>query len=221
MEKGAVNTGQTGEVIMNDDSDEHSTADTAHWAANDPGHNQDASVGSQPTEFASDHEDVVAGSYHPNIELDATGVEEYGTQPVWETAPADDLNAALAYAQHLVDAPYDHPALQGLSGLQGTIDQIAGPQAIAGVLGAPYTPGETLTDLTWQQLGLTGFQDLQGFIDAQYGYVDQLATAYDPGISAPLPGYEQFYGPLGLQTASGVELPTLGNNSWFGAPHPF
>lgn len=148
-----------------------------------------------------------------------SGVENFdASQPGWEQAPADDLNAALAYAQHLVNDPYDHPALQSLDGLNETVNQIAGPEAIAGVLNQPYTPGQTLDDLTWQQLGLpNGYADLQTFITEQSNYIDQLAAQYNPGLAAPIPGYEQFYGPLGLQTGSGVPLPTLGPNSWFGA----
>lgn len=140
--------------------------------------------------------------------------------PVWEAAPADDINAAIAYADHLVDQPYDHPALDVLTTTQGAVDQIAGPEAVAGVLGQPYTEGETLDDVMWQQLGLTGYEDLQGFIDTQYAMTDQLAAVYDPGLAPPVPGYEQFFGPLGLQTASGVPLPTLSDISWTGASTP-
>jgi hypothetical protein len=67
--------------------------------------------------------------------------------PVWETAPADDLGAALAFAEHLVDNPYDHPALAEFEGLNETIDAIAGPEAIASIVGSSVTPqpGETTT----------------------------------------------------------------------------
>ena len=81
--------------------------------------------------------------------------------PVWETAPADDLGAAMAFAQHLVDNPYDHPALAEFEGLNETIDAVAGPQAIASIVGSSVVaqPGESATqtlDRIAMELALRG-----------------------------------------------------------------
>ena len=77
----------------------------------------------------------------------ATALPDSTNAPVWETAPADDLGAAMAFAQHLVHNPYDHPALGEFEGLFPTIDALAGPQAIASIVGSPVTPmaGESAT----------------------------------------------------------------------------
>jgi hypothetical protein len=163
--------------------------------------------------------DVDPGYQFDDVAASYSGVETMDVPPVWETAPATDLGAALAFAQHLVDHPEDSPALQGTPGLaniEQTVQQIAGPEVVAADLGQTYTPGETYDDILWQQLGVPN-GDLQAFIDSQSQYVDQVAAQLNPGLSGPVPGFEQFYGPLGLQTASGVPLPTLGHGSWFGA----
>ncbi|MDW3217193.1 MAG: hypothetical protein R8F63_01160 [Acidimicrobiales bacterium] len=70
--------------------------------------------------------------------------------PIWETAPADDLDAAFAFADQLVADPFAHPALESFQDFGPALDRIAGPAAIADVIGLPSSSSTTLDDLVWQ-----------------------------------------------------------------------
>jgi hypothetical protein len=78
--------------------------------------------------------------------LDATALPSTAAAP-WETAPADDLSAAIAFAQHVANNPSAHPVLREYAGLNDVVDAIAGPAAIAEIVGVPFEPGMTLDDI--------------------------------------------------------------------------
>jgi hypothetical protein len=79
--------------------------------------------------------------------FDTTGLPGDTSDAPWESAPADDLSAALAFAQHVATNPSAHPVLREYAGLNDVVDAIAGPEAIAEVVGVPFEPGMTLDDI--------------------------------------------------------------------------